>query len=75
LALTKTQLSATFSVAVKRGWPNPFLISILFLLYYWTCSHPEFSWNTARWTLNKNQSITFNCKGCIQIRIDIFFLY
>ena len=24
---------------------------------YWTCSQPEYSWNTVRWTSNNNQSI------------------
>ena len=24
---------------------------------YWTCSQPEYSWNTVRWTSNNNKSI------------------
>ena len=28
-----------------------------FIIYYWTCSHPEYSCNTAHWKLSNNQSI------------------
>jgi hypothetical protein len=27
------------------------------IIYYWTCSHPEYSCNTAHWKLSNNQSI------------------
>ena len=29
--------------------------------YYWTCSHPEYSWSTARWTISNNQLIYQSC--------------
>jgi hypothetical protein len=36
---------------------HPFSHFYVVLIYYWTWSLPEYSWNTARWTLNNNQSI------------------
>jgi hypothetical protein len=35
---------------------QPFTHFYVVFLYYWTYSRPEYSWNTARWTLINNQS-------------------
>ena len=36
---------------------QPFTHFYVVLIYYWTYSRPEYTWNTARWTLINNQSI------------------
>ena len=36
---------------------HPFPHFCIVIKYYWACYCPEYSWNTARWTLSNNQSI------------------
>jgi hypothetical protein len=37
----------------------PFPQFYIVFVYYWTCSRPEYSWNTACWTFSNNQSINY----------------
>ena len=30
---------------------------VFFFIYYWTCSRPEYSWNTVHWMIGNKQSI------------------
>jgi len=56
----------TFSVVVKShspGWPIPSLIS---------CSRPEYSWNTAHWTLSNTRSIS-NSECASLSGVDFWF--
>jgi hypothetical protein len=45
-------------VALKSlTWLNhPFRHLCIVFIFQWTCSRPEYSWNTARWMLSSNQS-------------------
>jgi len=59
-----THLS-TFSSICQKSFLRffPFLPFVCINFRYWqTCSRPEYSWNTARWTLNNYQSIKCNSK-------------
>ena len=47
----------TFTMAVKSRWLIHFTHFYIGSIYYWTCSRPEYSWNTAHLTLCNDQSI------------------
>ena len=55
------------------------------LVYYWTCSHPKYNWNTAGWTSSNNHFLFdycwfFQCKNepkfTVQLHdLDLFSTY
>ena len=66
-----TQHSMLFSVAVvDPSLPTFYIVCI----YYWTCSRPEYSWNTVRWPLSNNQSIYIYLGIPINSYILLFYL-
>jgi hypothetical protein len=63
--LQKTRFFCQYNTSILFQWQSKVAALVdpslhLFYLVFincWTCSHPEYSWNTVRWMLRNNQLI------------------
>lgn len=61
LSLQKTKLFVPTKLTILFQWKSTVIDTVdpsrsPFLLYYWTCSRPEYGWHIDRWTFSQNQS-------------------
>lgn len=45
-------------------------------IHYWSCSRPEYNWNTSRWILSNSQSINQNyknIKNLLEVNVVTYF--
>ena len=63
---------------IKLRITPPTVIKKFYIYYWnWNCSCPEYSWHTASWTLNNNQSIKPTVKywDSISVQYTMYHIY